>query len=123
MLFIYILSCNNLSTNPKVIAVSIIILPIDSFLQLLEGTDVDESIFERNGNIIVFTQQLHDLTLTGSLQSWNVLELEAEVAFIELSPALILLLGHCSLILGCHLTKEVVSVEEPIRPESNGPKP
>ena len=93
------------------IAVSIIILLIDFFLKLLEGTDIDESVFERNGSIIVLTQELHDLFLSGSLQSRHILELEAEVPLIELCPALILLLRYGSLILGCHLTEEVVSVE------------
>lgn len=51
----------------KLIEVSIIILLIDSLLQLFEGTNIDESILEGNGNIIVFAQELHNLTLAGSL--------------------------------------------------------
>lgn len=49
------------------IAVSIIILLIDFFLELLEGTDIDESVFEGNGNIVVLAQEFHDLFLSGSL--------------------------------------------------------
>ena len=92
-------------------------------MKLLEGTHVDEPVLEGNGNIVVLAQELHDLFLAGSLQSGHILELEAEVPLIERCPAFVLAHGLRSLILGGHLPEEVVSMEEPVRPDGDRSKP
>lgn len=103
--------------------VSIIIFCVYFFLELLEGGEINESVFEGDGDIVVVSEKLHDLFLSASFKSRDVAKLETQVLFVYLRPSLVLLLAHCTLILYSHLSEEVISVEQPIGPHSPRPKP
>lgn len=104
-------------------AFSIIILSIDFGLQLFETGDVKHTVFEFDCHVVVLAEQLHDLFLSAALKCRSVFELETEISFVKGGSSLVLLFWDGSLIFGCHFSEEVVSVEQPVGPDSNSCHP
>lgn len=105
------------------IVLSVIILFVDFGLQLLEGLDVQHAVFESGGNIVVLTQELHDLSLAASLESGLVLPQETVVIFIVLCSAEVLCFGLSALTFDCLLAEEVVAVEDSVGDDGDAAQP
>lgn len=92
-------------------------------MQLFEGLDAQHTIFEPCGDVIVFTEELHDLFLATALEGGLKLRDETVVMLVVLCPSKVLCLGFLSLILDGFLAEEVVAVEESISPNSKSRHP
>jgi len=103
--------------------VSIIILFVDGCLQLFEGGDIDESIFEGNGMVIVVSEKFHNLSLSAAFEGGFVLELETEIAFVQAGASGVFLFWGFALALDGMLSEEIVSVEKPVGPECDAAEP
>lgn len=102
---------------------SIIILSIDSFLQLLKGRNLEHAVLEANGDIILVSEQLHYEFLAAAFESGLIAEGKTEVSLVEFGSAFVLLFSCCPLVLHSHFTEEVVAVEQPIGPHSHTQHP
>ena len=61
--------------------------------------------------------------LSAALETRSIFELETEISFVKGGSSLVLLFWDSSLIFGCHLSEEVVSVEQPVGPDSKAYHP
>ena len=103
---------------------SIIIFFFDSGSNFIETSQTEPSILAQNSSIIGLSHGFHDLFLSASFQSWSVV--------VHSVPELSLVLGGSSQqfslglssVVFCGLfTEEVVTVEDPVGPDSETQHP